>query len=207
MATARTKFILRAPIGAHESVIDGTPYYPDKETGHVETYHAGHRDVLKQHGYVVIGEDSAAGQKRAAPLTTPIDIDECNRVELAQALAARHVDYPNTASRGDLVALAEAFNGRPTGDVEVIERPIKPQPAATPPASPPPPPQRPVSPPADALSFDPNTDFALMSATDLKGYLSSRGVAFAGNASKDVLAKAARDYFVASQKPAESEAV
>jgi hypothetical protein len=106
MATARPCWTLRSPIGATESLIGGTPYIPDPESGEVTTYNPADMMVLKQHGYVLVTEGVSAPDR----VLGPIDVENFGRVELANALAERSVTYGGADTRATLADLARTWN-------------------------------------------------------------------------------------------------
>lgn len=211
----RIKYILQAPPNASESVIEGTPYWPDDD-GRIETTNPNHIAPLKLHGYKVIEEVSLIAPQRAK-VHGMIDVDDLGRTGLIEALDARGVSYPDTAARQDLAEIATSWNkarGAPA------ERPAPAPVAAAKPAPAPPPPQAatpapaepqaaPPAPPAQAKAEAPvkvEHDFSTYGYEDLKGWLSARGVAFQGNAAKKVLVGLAAEHH-AKTKTAELEAV
>lgn len=205
----RTKYILQAPEGVSESVIEGTPYWPD-EDGRVETTNPNHVPVLKLHGYTVVTE-----VKLAPPVRTrthaAIDVEDLGRTGLVDALQARGVSYPEAASRQDLAEIAQSWNAARAMPAEA-PRPAPPAaPVAAPAPAPAPVAQTPAAAPearAPSQAANPH-DFSTYGYEDLKGWLAGRGVEFPGNAAKKVLIDLAQKYHAkhGAPAPAEAEAV
>lgn len=211
---SRIKYVLRAPAAVSESLIDGTPYWPDDD-GLIETTNPNHITTLKMHGYTVVEEVTLRAPQRAR-VHGAIDIDDLGRSGLAEALAQRGVSYPETGSRHDLADIAASWNrahAAPTPAPAPRAAPA-PAPAAAAPApapqaaeaaeAPPPSPPAPQAQPQSSAHVE--HDFTTYGYEDLKGWLSSRGVPFQGNAAKKVLVGLATEHY-AKMKSAELEAV
>lgn len=193
----RVKYILQAPEGVSESVIEGTPYWPD-EDNRIETTNPNHLPVLKLHGYKVVTEVALAPPVRVRT-HTPIDVDDLGRTGLIDALQARGVSFPEVASRQDLAEIATSWNtARAAPQTARAAPPPRPMPTEAPRAAAPAdlsPPAQVVhdAAPAPATDKAPH-DFAAYGYEDLKGWLSARGVAFQGNAAKKVLIELATKF-------------
>jgi hypothetical protein len=197
----RTKTTLKAPEGKGETVIDGTYYWPEEDTGLIETTNASHVETLIRHGYEVQGEVSIVQPAQQLGL---IDIDELGRAGLLDALNMRGLTFPKDATRDVLVEQAHGWNQARRGPrpgfkkpetAPALAAPVEPTPIAPAP-DPAPAPQidadeeEDFSPPASQVL---TPDFNAYGRDDLVVWLTSRGVSFKTTASKTALAKLAAD--------------
>ena len=103
---SRTKYVLKA-VDAAESVIEGTPYWPDPETGLIEVYNPDHVAILKRHGWEEIEAVSISAPARILGL---IDVDELGATGLRDALLQRGVEVGPGDNRTDLAVKATMWN-------------------------------------------------------------------------------------------------
>lgn len=192
----RVKTNLRAPEGVEESIIEGTYYWPDPETGEVTTTNENHVKVLRQHGFTVTGTVSI--MKPAAALGA-IDHDELGRQGLAAALRERGLSFPESATRSEMAEIAEGWNrARRRGNGSVSSAALQmaqeaPRTPAATFAAPTPPAPTGATPPAggdgDAAgaAVTGAVDFGEATYEELKGWLTARAIAYPGNSSKKAL--------------------
>lgn len=202
----RIKYILQAPPNASESVIEGTPYWPDEE-GLIETTNPNHLAPLKLHGYKIVEEVSLVAPQRAK-VHSMIDVDDLGRTGLIEALDARSVNYPDASSRQDLVEIALAWNKARGAPAPAAARAAPAPPARQ--AAPAAPVEVQAAPaPTPAQASAPAKvahDFSTYGYEDLKAWLAGQGVVFQGNAAKKVLVTLATEHY-AKTKITELEAV
>lgn len=192
---SRTKFTLRAPAGVEESAIEGTYYWPDIDDGTVETTNEVHKEVLIKHGYTLLGE--VAIMRAVNPNLGLIDVEEMGRSQLLEALSARGLSLDPDSSRAILVEQAQGWNNARRGRSRFQDKPPVEQQFKIDPNKPTPTDEVLDETPA-APAARKRPDFSELSGDDLRGYLSSRGVAFAKTASRTVLVEKANEWYDAN---------
>lgn len=107
----RIKYVMQAPQGTSEAIIDGVYYWPDPD-GRVDITTPDHVRTLRLHGFELIAEQEFAPPPTAFGL---INFEEMGKTELLDALRERGVSYPLQYTRFDLEEAASGWNAARKG--------------------------------------------------------------------------------------------
>ena len=171
---SRIKYILKAPAGVSESIIEGAYYWPD-ESGLIEVTTPAHLRILGLHGYTKVAEKEFLPPPSAMPL---ILFEEMGRTDLLEALRQRGVSYIPSSTRDVLEAQAEAWNQSRRGPRIVLDDASAPSPEGDP--------KRPI----DCITADQLDE---MGVKDIRRVLTESGIGVADDTHHSTVRKIARD--------------